>query len=160
MKIRKANENDIGEIEAIYASARAFMASSGNPRQWKNGYPSRENILADMGEDCLYVMEEEARLLAVFYFRVGEDETYQKIYGGAWPSDEKYGVIHRVAVKAFGRGIAGEIFKYCFEVIPSLRIDTHRDNLPMQKSLEKFGFRYCGIIHLKNGEERLAFQKL
>ncbi len=160
MEIRKARQSDIDAISEIYSSARSFMAAAGNPSQWKNGYPSRENIVADLGEDCLYVVEENAELLAVFYFRVGEDETYLKIYDGAWLSDEKYGVIHRIAVKAHGRGLAGAIFDYCFHIIPSLRIDTHRDNLPMQKSLEKSGFRYCGIIHLKNGEERLAFQKI
>ena len=160
MEIRKATQGDIDAISEIYSSARNFMALTGNPNQWKNGYPSRENIVADMGEDCLYVIEEDARLLAAFYFRVGEDETYAKIYGGAWLSDGKYGVIHRVAVTAHGRGLAGEIFDYCFHIIQSLRIDTHRDNLPMQKSLAKYGFQSCGIIHLKNGEERLAFQKI
>ena len=42
---------------------------------------------------------------------------------------------------------------------PNLKIDTHRDNYPMQKSLKKNGFEYCGIIYLADGNERLAFQK-
>ena len=29
----------------------------------------------------------------------------------------------------------------------------------MQRVILKNGFTYCGIIHLKNGDERLAYQK-
>ena len=29
----------------------------------------------------------------------------------------------------------------------------------MRKGLQKLGFTYCGVIHLENGEPRLAFQK-
>lgn len=30
----------------------------------------------------------------------------------------------------------------------------------MRHCIEKAGFRYCGIIYLKSGDERLAFQKI
>ena len=30
----------------------------------------------------------------------------------------------------------------------------------MQHILQKHGFRYCGIIYLLNGDERLAYQKI
>ena len=30
----------------------------------------------------------------------------------------------------------------------------------MQHNIMKYGFRYCGIIHLASGDERLAYQKL
>ena len=43
---------------------------------------------------------------------------------------------------------------------PNLRADTHRDNRIMQHILQKHGFRYCGIIYLLNGDERLAYQKI
>jgi len=29
----------------------------------------------------------------------------------------------------------------------------------MQHCIEKYGFTYCGIIYLSNGDERLAYQK-
>ena len=41
----------------------------------------------------------------------------------------------------------------------SIRVDTHRDNLPMQRMLQKNGFIYCGIIYLADGKERFAFEK-
>ena len=39
------------------------------------------------------------------------------------------------------------------------QIDTHKDNIPMQRVLLRNGFVYCGIIHLENGDERIAYQK-
>jgi RimJ/RimL family protein N-acetyltransferase len=43
---------------------------------------------------------------------------------------------------------------------PNLKIDTHRDNIPMQKVLKRNGFSECGIIYIENGDERIAFQKI
>lgn len=40
-----------------------------------------------------------------------------------------------------------------------MRIDTHENNTPMRRALEKSGFRYCGIIRIFNGDARIAFQK-
>ena len=31
---------------------------------------------------------------------------------------------------------------------PSIRMDTHDDNLSMQRFLIKYGFEYCGTIYL------------
>lgn len=41
-----------------------------------------------------------------------------------------------------------------------LRGDTHRDNQPMRRVMEKNGFSYRGVIHLEDGAERLAFEAL
>ena len=30
----------------------------------------------------------------------------------------------------------------------------------MQRLLEKSGFKYCGIIYLEDGNERIAFEKI
>ncbi len=76
-------------------------------------------------------------------------------------NDRPYGVIHRIAVSdaVRGRGVAGFIFDTCFAKCQNLKIDTHRDNLPMQRALEKNGFIRCGIICLANGDERIAYQR-
>ena len=161
MIIRKTTAADLAVAVQIYRDARVFMRENGNPTQWNREYPNRESILSDMDEGVGYVCEENGRVLAVFMFQVGRDETYDRIYGGAWLNAEPYAVIHRIAVAsdAHGRGVAGFCFAECFKRFPNLKIDTHRDNLPMQRSLEKNGFLRCGIIHLANGDERIAFQK-
>ncbi len=159
MRIRKTEERDIAACAEIYAKARDFMHTNGNPTQWLTSYPSEASVRSDMAAGASYVCTDDNEIVAVFYFNIGDDPTYKIIYDGEWISNEKYAVIHRIAVKYHGRGIVGFCFDEMFKVFPNLRIDTHRDNIPMQRALQKRGFKYCGIIHLENGEERLAFQK-
>ena len=164
MEIKKAKESDIEAVEAIYAEARAFMRKSGNLLQWQGGYPPRDRIAADIKSENLYKVCEEGSdtPIAVFFFAIGIDPTYLKIYGGEWICpEEEYGVIHRIAISdaAHGRGVGKFCFDYCYSLIPNLRIDTHKDNLPMQKSLAKAGFSKRGIIYLASGDERIAYQK-
>jgi RimJ/RimL family protein N-acetyltransferase len=159
MQIKKATINDLHEIIDIYAKAREYMISAGNPEQWKNGYPNESLIISDIKSDCLYVCEDSGEIIATFYFKVGEDATYKHIFEGEWKNSLPYAVIHRIAVKYQGRGLVKTCFDYCYGQHKNLKIDTHRDNLPMQKALSKNGFEYCGIIYLENGEERMAYQK-
>ena len=160
MIIRKTKVADMAACEEIYASAREYMRSSGNPDQWKDGYPGTVEILSDIASGCGYVAEDGGEVVAVFYFAAGPDPTYSVIYDGDWKSDAPYGVIHRVAVKHHGMGIIDFIFSECFNAAGHLRIDTHKDNIPMQKVLSRCGFEYCGIIYLANGDERLAYEKI
>ena len=160
MNIRHAQHSDIDEIMTIYASAREFMRAAGNPDQWSNSYPSREIIESDIASESSYVAVENGEIVACFFFKVGVDPTYIKIYDGEWLDDGEYGVIHRIAVKYHGRNIIGNIYEYCKYISKSLRIDTHKDNLPMQRSLLKNGFTRCGIIYLASGDERIAYQRI
>lgn len=162
MTFRKAEERDIGRILEIYSEARDFMRKTGNALQWQGGYPDPSVVMRDIKDGYLYAALSGEDILGVFFFKVGDDPTYAKIYEGEWQSDSPYAVIHRVAVsrEAHGMGVGMQIFDYCFDRYPNLRIDTHRDNKPMQSSLLKAGFKYCGIIYLASGDERLAYQKM
>ena len=42
--VRKAVMDDFPVILNIYATARAFMAKTGNPTQWADGHPSADLI--------------------------------------------------------------------------------------------------------------------
>lgn len=161
MHIRKANTNDIIEIEKIYADARAFMRASGNMKQWAGGYPSRGDILSDICDGTLYLAEERGVIQGVFCCMDKPEPTYEKIFEGEWKNGGEYRAVHRIAVSkdSHGKGVAGICFDFALSFCGSVRIDTHRDNIPMQKTLVKNGFEYCGIIYLQNGEERLAYQK-
>lgn len=160
MYIRQSNKNDIITILDIYQNGRDYMRANGNLLQWNDGYPSEELILNDIKEQVSYVVcGENDRIVGVFAFLKGPDITYNKIYDGKWPNSKPYYVIHRIAVSKHRKGIASFVYNECLKISPVIRIDTHRDNIPMQNSLKKNGFNYCGIIHLLNGDERLAFQK-
>lgn len=157
--IRPARVEDIAAADEIYKAAREFMIKAGNPTQWSGTYPEGYDVACGIKDGTSYVAEEDGEIVATFYFKLGTDKIYDKIYEGAWKNSDEYGIIHRIAVKYHGRGIATRCYKECFDICRNLRIDTHRDNLPMQRSLEKCGFEYCGIIYLENGDERLAYQK-
>ncbi len=160
-QIEKLTVGELARVMEIYADARAFMRTSGNLTQWSGGYPSEEIVLADMRAGKLYACKEDGVILGVFYFAKENDPTYERIDGGSWLNDRPYAVIHRIAVskESHGKGVAGFIFDRCFAECPNLKIDTHRDNIPMQKALVKKGFVRCGIIYLAGGEERLAYQR-
>ena len=159
MDIRKADIKEFSEIRDIYASARAFMSENGNAEQWKGGYPSDSLIKSDIERENLYVCMDGEEIAGVFYFAKENDPSYEKIYEGEWLNDNEYAVIHRVAVAKQGRGVSAFCFDYCYNAFPNLKIDTHKDNIPMQKALAKNGFARCGKIYLDNGEERIAYQK-
>lgn len=159
--IRPAAETDLPRIREIYAQAREFMAAAGNPTQWTDGYPQESVIRGDLSRGQLFVYEQNARILGVFCYFQGEEPDYARIHEGAWLQDGAYGVVHRIAVAAGSRGIGAACLTDAFSRCGNLRIDTHRDNIPMQRLLAKTGFRYCGIIYLtKDGSERLAYQKI
>lgn len=159
MRIELATKAHLDEILSVYASARAYMREHGNMEQWVGGYPSRELLETDIDKGQLYLCTEEGEICGVFCYFEGEDSTYKEIFEGSWLNDRPYGVIHRIAVARHCRGVASFCFSHCFALCQNLKIDTHADNLPMQRALEKNGFARCGIIYLENGAPRLAFQK-
>lgn len=160
MKIRKTTRNDLEAVLRIYEDGRKYMRENGNTEQWKDGYPHRDTILDDIEKEVSFVVtDENEEIIAVFAFIEGPDITYNKIYNGEWPDDKHYYVIHRIAVSRHRKGVASFVYEECLKKHPVLRIDTHKDNIPMQNSLKKNGFVYCGIIHLLSGDERLAYQK-
>ncbi len=160
MIIRKTTPADIMAIDEIYKSAKKFMREAGNVNQWNSDYPNAESAVSDMESGIGYVCEDEGEVVAVFAFAIGNEPTYDKIYDGKWLGDSPYAYIHRIAVKKHGKGIVDFCFSECFKMYPNLKIDTHRDNIPMQKVLLRNGFQHCGIIYLENGDERLAYQKI
>lgn len=157
MNIRKAKTTDLDHLMELFEVAKQYMVASGNPNQWIQGYPSRELIGEQIAQDWCYVCEEEGQIVATFCFIPGPDPTYAHIEG-QWLSDTPYYVIHRIASNGKVKGVADYCLSWCRERCHSLRVDTHEDNKPMQHILYKNGFRYCGIIRVANGTERLAFQ--
>ena len=160
MIIRKATLADVEAAHKIYESAKEFMHSSGNPNQWTGEYPSGSDVKSGIANGTSYVCVDGDEVVATFYFGIGDDPTYKVIYDGEWKNALPYAVVHRIAVKHRGKGILGFVLDECFKMYSNLKIDTHRDNIPMQRALKKSGFEYCGIIHLANGDERLAYQRI
>ncbi|MFI3238447.1 MAG: N-acetyltransferase [Lachnospiraceae bacterium] len=157
--IRQAKMIEIETIMGIYETAREYMRTHGNPTQWGTTEPLREWIVDDIEKGDLYVIEEEGELHGVFYFIIGKDKQYSVI-DGAWLNDDTYGVIHRVASDGSVKGLVSQAVAFCFTKINNLRIDTHADNVTMQRAVERLGFHKCGIVYMQDNTERIAYQKL
>ena len=187
MTIRKSTLGDIPVMQQIFADAKAKMRASGNMLQWTDGYPSDDLLKNDIERGFSYVIEDkDGQVVATFVLAICDDPTYKHIYEdsckreqsrassnyaecsrgstegqGRWLDDEHpYGTIHRIASREGTHGVMSYVLQWAFGQIDNIRVDTHRDNLPMQHLLLKHGFSYCGIIYLLNGDERLAYQKL
>lgn len=157
--IRRAKSEEVSRIGEVYAQARQFMEKTGNPDQWKNGYPNQKLIMQDIEAGQLFVCLEGDKLLGVFVFFLGGEPSYEEIREGRWLNGEPYGTIHRVAVVDKGRGLIHEFLGWCWKNCQNLRIDTHEKNLPMQRALEKNGFQRCGYVTAEDGTERIAYHK-
>lgn len=158
--IRQSRREDITAIMDLIAQARRKMQAEGNTHQWVDGHPSQADIEADIKRGVSYVItSDKAVPIATFALIPGPDPTYAQIYDGAWLDDNPYFVIHRVASAEGVHGIMRAILGFAGSDTNTIRIDTHRDNKTMRALLSKYGFTYCGIIHLLNGDERLAYQR-
>lgn len=161
IRIRPTTHDDLPEVMEIYDIARNFMRCSGNALQWTEGYPSSVYITAEIDAGHSFVCENrDGELVGTFCFIIGDDPTYENIYEGEWLNNQLYGTVHRIASSGKEKGVAEACFRWCFTQCHNIRVDTHRDNLIMQRIFEKMGFNYCGIIYVANGTERLAYQRL
>ena len=98
------------------------------------------------------------------------DENYEEIYDGSWLTNNSYVSIHRIAIREdYHNKSIGKLMLDLAETIAkennikSIKIDTHKDNIPMQKTLIKANYTRCGVIILKNNPSdklRDAFEKV
>ncbi len=157
MEIRKSTRKDVKEILDIFNTARNYMVAHGNATQWGDGYPGEDVLNNDIENGNSYVIIENGEIVGTFAFIIGEEPTYEVIDNGSWSYDIPYGTIHRVASSGKAKGVAKACFDFCFDLIDYIRIDTHRDNESMQSAIERYGFKKCGIIYVRNNSERIAF---
>lgn len=144
-------------IMDIITDARRFMYAAGNTSQWSGEYPDSRRIAADIAAGYSYVAINDGVTAATFCLMPSPEPNYASIKG-EWLSDEPYHVIHRMACAVRGQGVASACMEWCLTQAPHLRADTHRDNTPMRNLLLKYGFKECGIVHVEDGTERIAYE--
>ena len=166
MEFRNATVLDIYGIMKIIEQAQAYFKENG-VNQWQNNYPNIETIKNDIEKGYGYVLEDNGKIVGTVAVSFDGEKTYDAIYEGEWLSGGEYAVIHRMAVdNAYkGRELSSVIIK-CIENIcldkgvHSIKIDTHSENISMQRVIEKNNFKYCGIIYVEDKSARLAFEKI
>ena len=162
---RKAEMADFDPIWEIIQQAKAQMRQLGT-FQWDATYPLPDDIRRDIQEGVGFVMcvDKQVAVYGVISFK-GEP-VYEQI-ADSWSNALPYVVVHRLAV-ADGmkrRGLAGQFMLRAEalsrrEGVYGFRVDTKADNQYMLRLLESLGFRLCGKVYYRNGNERLAFEKI
>ncbi len=157
MEIRQGTTDDLDEMLRLFENGRAIMRAAGNMTQWADWYPQREVLEKDISNGNSYICTDGGKAVGTCCFMPGPEPTYAKIYKGKWLNDLPYHAIHRIT--SAQRGAGSFMLEYFFALSGNIRVDTHKDNIPMRGMLEKHRFTYCGIIFLENGDERVAYQK-
>lgn len=164
VRFRRAGGADVPAATAILKAAARRMLAEGK-QQWDETYPAATDVRADVENGVGYVLERDGSVVGYAAVVFTGEPAYDDL-DGQWLSDEKYVVVHRVAVaqneqrKGMGRVLMGAVEDYARSLgISSFRIDTNFDNFAMLGLLEKLGFTYCGEVRYERGS-RKAFEKL
>lgn len=161
-QIRKSKNEDLFTVISMIECAKINMARSGI-NQWQNGTPNADLILEDIVNGESYVLIKEGEIVASAMVSLRPEPTYNSI-DGAWHKEDDYCVIHRFVVsdKYNGQGIGKSFLKLIEDQMDStlFRIDTHATNLGMRGLLEGQNYEFCGIITLKDGSKRVAYDKI
>lgn len=173
--IRNAELEELPILMKTYEDARAFMKANGNESQWglpspgKKLWPPEEDVVRKINNKIQYVCEIEIegqrKIAATFAYTYGiEESAYNSIFEGNWTDNNiPYGVIHCLASVNGVKGAASYCFDWAIKKAGYIRIDTHPKNIPMQKCLNKNGFKYCGKILMPEVQNddilRIAFDK-
>lgn len=167
MQVRPARNSDITDILRCASRIKEEYFLENNIPQWQNGYPSREDFSADIEAERLFVMYLGEVLIGFISVSFEADPCYSVIEDGSWSSGEPYAVVHRFGINpdwhrmGMGTALFGVATRLCeAKKVSSIRIDTHENNTAMIAFLEHHGFKKAGIIHLSNGDPRLAFEKI
>ena len=86
---------------------------------------------------------------------------------GKWLTNSNYYVIHRFATlpklqrEGYARIFINKVCSLCeVEHVPSIKVDTNYDNLPMVSLLSSMGFCLCGKVSYGERGLRFAFEKI
>lgn len=156
MLIRKTETGDLSCLDQLFDTCRAYMNAQGNTDQWDSKYPTAAVVEQDIVSGHGYVCTDESNTVLASFALGDYEEQYDHIHSGSWSCDEPYIVVHRMGALP-EKGAGSFIFQYLTEKYPYIRIDTHENNKTMLHLLEKFGFRYCGIVHYPGYGDRVAY---
>lgn len=155
--IRKTTAPDLAYLDQLFDTCRQYMCAQGNPTQWDSNYPTAKVVEQDIASQNGYVCVDPNtnEILASFALSTYEEQ-YDHLKNGHWHLDAPYVVVHRMGALP-EKGAGSFIFKELTAQYPYIRIDTHQDNKTMLHLLEKFGFKYCGIVHYEGYGDRVAY---
>ena len=154
--LKLATQNDLEIVIEIINDAKLYLKMQ-NSKQWNldDGYPDKNDILKDINNKSCYLYLENDEIVGTMSIIFTPDENYYDI-DGKWLTNDTYASIHRIAVKNTHhcKGVGVKMLLEAENIVKnnnvfSIKIDTHKINIPMTKTILKSGYTYCGIITLK-----------
>ena len=165
--IKLAKMSDLNDILNIITIAKKYLKDQGS-LQWNqdDGYPQEIDMINDIKNEACYIYLENDEIIGTLSILTTPDENYQTI-DGCWLTNGQYASIHRIASKYHKKGIGYKMLLEAEEIVKekniySIKIDTHKINIPMTKTIIKCGYTYCGVITLKRSKAdnlRDAYEK-
>lgn len=112
LNFRKTVKADIDNVMVVIKQAQDYFKEQGI-NQWQNNYPNSDTINNDIVNGHSYVLLKDDNIVATVAVSFDGESTYNNIYDGKWITNDKYAVIHRIAVdNTFkGLGLSSEIIK-------------------------------------------------
>lgn len=165
LALRGSIESDMAQFTGMLEDAIALLAMN-NIDQWQNGTISSEILLDAIMHDQAFVWEQrDSTGIAGFCVLDTYDELYENLAEGEWTVPGSYLAIHRVMVSQHlrGRKVTTQMFLDIKKMgivnnVDSLRIDTHPDNIMMQKTLKRNGFVRTGLLYMPSGSSRYTYE--
>ncbi len=164
MELVKTTINDVAYTMKIIDMAKKHLKEQGID-QWQTGYPDLECITNDAEYGKGYFIKENCETFGYLCIDFDGEEAYNNI-NGKWLCEEKYVVVHRLAMCDSSRGkrLSSNIFGLVESLasrngINYIRIDTDEANHKMQHIFKKNGYSYRGKVYYGD-IEKVAFDKL
>lgn len=165
LRCRLVTLDDSLAIDVMLQQAITFLHEQGID-QWQNRSVTIDHILPVITRQDAYCWIDEYDIIQAFAVLEDYDINYDQLTHGRWLFDGPYYAIHRVMMaessrgKGYTRFVFSDIEKIAYAHHKnSLRIDTHQDNVIMQKSIIKMGFRHSGEAVVADGTSRIIFEK-
>ena len=166
--IEPGTSSDINELENLYDELNDYLAATTNYPGWIKGiYPIREDAVAGVNENSLFVARCDGRIAGSVILNHQPEEAYANI---KWKIDIDYS--HILVVRTFvvhpsflQMGVGRALIDYSLELaqrlgMSSVRLDVYEKNLPAISLYEKCGFEFIDTVDLGLGKYGLDWFKL
>ena len=166
--IRRAVMQDVDTLEDFYNQVNDYLAAHTNYPGWRRDvYPTREDAVQGVQDDCLYVATDNGKIAASMILRQKSEPAYETTKWQLQLKDEEIYVVHTFAVapQYFGSGVSQRMLRFAEEQgrkahVKALRLDVYEKNVPAIRLYQKCGFRYMDTVDLGLGQYGLKWFQL
>lgn len=152
IKLKKASEEELDQIRALYWRLLDSSPKYGEILQWKKDiYPKDDDWTAYIVKGEMYLILQDADVIGAAAVTNAQSEAYRKIHWTVKAEDQEAAVVHLLMISPEyqGHGVATAALDAIIRLAAeknkkAVRLDAIRTNVPAQKLYEKYGFVNCG----------------